>query len=56
MTEKFSSRLDFAPGSRTEVLAALAPFLLFGALPTLLGYFRVAANEQRWITHLSIPS
>jgi hypothetical protein len=49
MTENFSSRLDFAPGSRNEVLAALAPFLLFGALPTLLGYFRVADLVPLWL-------
>jgi hypothetical protein len=49
MTEKFSSRRDFAPGSRNEVLAALAPFLLFGALPTLLGYFRVADFVPLWL-------
>jgi hypothetical protein len=49
MTKKFSSRLDFAAGSRNEVLAALAPFLLFGALPTLLGYFRVANFVPLWL-------
>lgn len=36
MTEKFASRFDFVPGTRSEIWAALAPFLLFGALPTLL--------------------
>lgn len=49
MTEKFASRLDFAPSSRKEILAALAPFLLFGALPTLLGYFRVADFVPLWL-------
>ena len=37
MTEIFASRFDFAPGSRKEVLAAVAPFLLFGAIPILVG-------------------
>jgi hypothetical protein len=41
MIRKLSSPYDFEPGSRNEIFAALAPFLLFGALPTLLGYFRV---------------
>jgi hypothetical protein len=41
MIGKLSSPFDFEPGSRNEIFAALAPFLLFGALPTLLGYFRV---------------
>jgi hypothetical protein len=49
MSEKVSSRLDFAPGSRSEVLAALAPFLLFGALPTLLGYLRLADFVPMWL-------
>ena len=37
MTAKFASRFDFAPGSRNEILAAVAPFLLFGAIPILVG-------------------
>jgi hypothetical protein len=41
MTGKFASRFDFAPGSCKEILAALAPFLVFGVLPVLLGYFRL---------------
>jgi hypothetical protein len=41
MTGKFVSRFDFVPGSRNEILAALAPFIVFGALPVLLGYFRI---------------
>lgn len=35
MTGKFASRFDFEPGSRNEALVALAPFLVFGALPVL---------------------
>jgi hypothetical protein len=49
MTGKFASRFDFAPGSPNETLAALAPFLLFGALPTLLGYFRVSSVMPLWL-------
>lgn len=37
MLKNFNSRCDFAPGSRKEVLAAVAPFLLFGAIPVLVG-------------------
>lgn len=36
MTREFASRFDFAPGSRKEVLASVAPFLLFGAVPILI--------------------
>lgn len=36
MIGKFSSRFDYAPGSRKEILAAVAPFLLFGAVPILI--------------------
>jgi hypothetical protein len=49
MTGNFASRLDFAPGSRTELCAALAPFVLFGALPTLLGYFRPMGAMPLWL-------
>lgn len=37
MTREFNSRFDFAPRSRKEILAAVAPFLLFGAVPILVG-------------------
>jgi hypothetical protein len=40
ITGKFASRFDLVPGSRNEILAALAPFFVFGMLPVLLGYFR----------------
>jgi hypothetical protein len=49
MTEKSASRFDFLPGTRSEIWAALAPFLLFGALPTLLGYFRVSDLVPLWL-------
>jgi len=49
MTGKFSSRFDFEPGSRNETLAALAPFLLLGALPVLFGYFRVRGGIPNWL-------
>lgn len=45
MMRRFASRFDFMPGSWTEAFAALAPFLLFGALPTLLGYFHVMGHS-----------
>lgn len=49
MTEKFASRFDFEPGSRNEILAALAPFLLIGALPTLVGYLGNFMKLPMWI-------
>lgn len=36
MVKNFDSRFGFAPGSRKEVLAAVTPFLLFGAVPILI--------------------
>ena len=54
MAGKFASRFDFSPGSRTESFAALAPFLLFGALPTLLGYFRVMDFVPLWLDIVSV--
>lgn len=36
MTREFTSRFDFAPGSRKEVLAAVAPFLFCGMVPILV--------------------
>ncbi len=49
MKQTFASRFDFAPGSWPESFAALAPFLLFGALPTLLGYFRILGDMPLWL-------
>ena len=49
MTGKFASRFEFAPGSRNETLAALAPFLLLGALPVLFGFFRVRGGIPNWL-------
>ena len=54
MKQTFASRFDFAPGTRGEIWAALAPFLLFGALPTLLGYFRVAEIMPLWVEILFV--
>jgi hypothetical protein len=36
MTLELPSRFDFAPGSRKEILAAIAPFLLCGTIPFLV--------------------
>jgi hypothetical protein len=49
MSGNFASLFDFAPGTRSEIWAAVAPFLLFGVLPTLLGYFRVADFVPLWL-------
>jgi hypothetical protein len=49
MTEKFASRFDSVLGMRSEIWAALAPFLLFGALPTLFGYFHVSDLVPLWL-------
>jgi len=49
MDKTLASRFDFAPGSWTEAFAALAPFLLFGALPTLLSYFHIMDDAPLWL-------
>lgn len=49
MIRNFASVFDFAPGSHSEILAALTPFLFFGALPTLLGYFHVSDLMPLWL-------
>jgi len=49
MIEKNASRFDFVPGSRNEILAALAPFLLMGALPTLVSYIGNSMEIPKWI-------
>jgi hypothetical protein len=49
MTGKFASHFDFAPGSRNEALAALAPFLLGGALPTLFSFIGSSIDIPLWI-------
>jgi hypothetical protein len=49
MTGIFASRFDFEPGSRNETLAALAPFLLIGALPTLFSYIGNSVEFPMWI-------
>jgi hypothetical protein len=54
MTGKFSSRFDFAPGTRSEIWAALAPFLLFGALTTLLAWMKVFDLMPLWFSILFV--
>lgn len=49
MTGKFASQFDFEPGSRNEILATLAPFLLIGALPTLIPYIGNSVDLPMWI-------
>lgn len=49
MTGKPASRFDFEPGSQKETFAALAPFLLFGALPVLLTFFQSMGFVPLWI-------
>jgi hypothetical protein len=48
MTGKFASRFDFAPGSRTEIWAALAPFLFFGGIPVVLGWLQFSDVMPLW--------
>jgi hypothetical protein len=48
MAGKFASRFDFEPGSRNEMLAALAPFLLFGAVPVLFSYLDTRGIIPQW--------
>jgi len=47
MTGKFASRFDFTPGSRTEALAALAPFLV-GMVMIVFGYIGNYINFPLW--------
>lgn len=47
MTGKSASRFDFAPGSPTEVFAALAPFL-FGMAMVFFGYIGRYLNFPLW--------
>ena len=54
MTGKFASRFDFEPGSRTESFAALAPFLLFGVVPVLLGYLDTRGYLPQWFAILFV--
>ncbi|HSG45411.1 MAG TPA: hypothetical protein VLA72_19875, partial [Anaerolineales bacterium] len=49
MTENSASRFDFEPGSRNETLAALVPFLIFGALPALVSYIGRVLTVPLWI-------
>ncbi|MFT3891774.1 MAG: hypothetical protein QM730_09095 [Anaerolineales bacterium] len=49
MKSIFAIRFDFAPGTRGEIWAALAPFLFFGALQTLLDYFNVSDLVPWWL-------
>jgi len=54
MTGKYASRFDFEPGSRNEIFAALAPFLLFGVLPVLLGYLDTRGILPLWLAILFV--
>ena len=49
MTGKSASWFDFEPGSRNEALAALTPFLLGAALPTLISLIGSSINIPLWI-------
>lgn len=49
MMKTFASRFDFAPGSRNEIFAALAPFLLIGAFPTLFSYLNKLGLVPNWL-------
>ena len=49
MTGKFASRFDFEPGSPNEIFAALAPFLIGGALPTLISLIGNSIDIPLWI-------
>ena len=48
MNKTFASRFDFAPGSRTESFAALAPFL-FGMVMVFFGYIGRYMNAPLWM-------
>lgn len=48
MAGKLASRFDFTPGSRTEIWAALAPFL-FGMVMNFLAYIDRSITVPVWI-------
>ena len=48
-TMKTSTSFDFDPGSRKETLAALAPFLFFGALPVVISFIGNSMDIPLWI-------
>jgi hypothetical protein len=48
MTGKPASHFDFEPGSRTEALVALAPFLFFGGIPVVLGWLQYSGVMPLW--------
>jgi len=48
MAGKSASRFDFEPGSRTEALVALAPFLFFGGVPVILGWLQFLGVLPLW--------
>jgi len=50
MLRRFGSHFNFVPDSRSETLAALAPFLLLGALPTLFSYFSKLGLMPGWLS------
>lgn len=49
MIQKLSSRFDFEPGSHNEVFAALAPFLLGGAVPALVSLIGRSMDIPVWM-------
>lgn len=49
MGMRTSAFLTFEPGSQREMMAALAPFLLFGAFSTFLGYLRLSNLIPHWL-------
>jgi len=49
MLAKTDSFLTFEPGSWRETVAALAPFLVFGAFPAFLSYVRLFAIGPKWL-------
>jgi hypothetical protein len=49
MSAKSDSFLTFKPGSWGEAIVALAPFLVFGAFPTFLGYLRLSDLIPHWL-------
>ena len=47
---KISSRFEFEPGSRNEKLAAVAPFLMLGALPVLFNILENYTAIPLWLS------
>lgn len=49
MIQSTLSRFKFSPGSRSEIIAALALFIVFGAIPNAIGLLRTGLDLPPWL-------